>query len=283
MAVSPAMENLLRGMGIDPDSVDTGAAGVGFADPDDPDIPRPNPRMPGGVRVPRGSTPPKRARISGSGPSVEVPGTGTKAGKRATAKRSEVLKEFYRWNDRELRSFQEKAFKAGLYGTTDRKDIRWGDHDKDTFDIWIEMVDRAAGFAEVGKEITPEEAIDLAVTNAPTATEDTVDRGPLVLSVANPADLRVVFDAAARDILGRKLSPEEMGRMVAAYQALDRQAQEERFALEDPEGAGGAVDEAPNPQSFAEEQVLAVDPARAGAQDAAERMQEFYSFLQGVV
>lgn len=193
---------------------------------------------------------------------------------------SEAEKDFYAMSPAELRSFQEKAFAAGLYGNSDREDIAFGDYDEQTFAIWKSMVNRSAGFLARGVKKSPNEALDDAVKNAPAGAGKGKKRDPLSGQVSNPADIRKTVNDTALEVLGRKLSPKQLDEYVTLYQAQQRKAQEAAYANQE---AGGFSTEMPSASAFAEEQLRSQHPDEAHAHGVISRADEFYSLLKSPV
>ena len=101
-------------------------------------------------------------------------------------------------------------------------------------------------------------------------------REPLVIKRTNPADLRRAADAVAPTVLGRKLRPEQLDRLVAAYQQIEEQ---EQRALYDTDATGGAVTQAPSFETFAADQARRMDPQGAAEMDWVSQSNEFFQLL----
>lgn len=116
----------------------------------------------------------------------------------AKRRRSQVMADLYRMSDPDLRRFQEKAFQAGLYGTKDRKEVRFGDLDPATEQVWKTLTQRAAGYTTVGRNISPLDALDLSVK----AYQGSVAAAPEVPKKINPLDVRGIAKATFQKSLG---------------------------------------------------------------------------------
>lgn len=111
--------------------------------------------------------------------------------------RSQVYADLYRMDDQMLRAFQEKAFNAGLYGTAKRSEVRFGDLDADTEQVWRGLTNRAVGFTTVGRNVSPTDALDLAIGAAQRQPDV-----PEVVKTMNPLDIRGIARAAFQKTLG---------------------------------------------------------------------------------
>jgi hypothetical protein len=105
-------------------------------------------------------------------------------------------------------------------------------------------------------------------------------------NVANPADLRKVFEQASTKITG-KLDPALVDRFVASYQAEQTRAQRQAYDAtyapgETGVGPGGTVVNAPSPDVAAEEYLRQANPAAAGGTDIANVMGDFMDIIGGM-
>jgi hypothetical protein len=106
--------------------------------------------------------------------------------------------------------------------------------------------------------------------------------GPLEVRVSDPATLRQTFREVATARRGQGFSDGEYDRMVAAYQAVERRAQEREYELR-----AGAVGDAryevvnpPDPAAWAEEEVRRLDPSGVVSNDVRRRMDDFFALVQ---
>lgn len=179
----------------------------------------------------------------------------------------EMVSEFFSWSDSELRSFQEKAFQAGLYGNATRRDIRFGDYDEDTLQIWEQVVNRSAGFFSQGRKVSPFQVLDKAVQAAKDAGLDPDTREQETIALTNPADLAAVFNNVAQQTIGKKLDPTQLQAMVSAYQATESSVQSQAAGMSE---SGGTLTKPPDPSTFAQNQIAQDDPVAATSHAAAK-------------
>lgn len=106
--------------------------------------------------------------------------------------------------------------------------------------------------------------------------------GGLPVTISDPATLRTTFRETAAAMRGQGFSDAEYDAMVAAYQAVERRAQERQYDL-----AQGAVGDEryeivnpPSPQAWAEEEVRRRDPSGVMSRDVLDRMDQFFSLIQ---
>lgn len=100
----------------------------------------------------------------------------------------------------------------------------------------------------------------------------------LPTQVTNPDDLRKIFRQAVIDTRGEGWDQAKIDQMVAAFQGQEVGAQHASAAAAD---TGGTTTAAPSPQAFAEAQVRAQDPAKAGEHDALGFIGQFRQMLGG--
>lgn len=106
--------------------------------------------------------------------------------------------------------------------------------------------------------------------------------GGLPVRVSDPAQLRATFREVAAAMRGQALTDQQYDQMVAAYQAVERRAQEREYDL-----AAGAVGDAryevvnpPDAQAWAEEEVRRLDPSGVMSRDTLDRMDQFFALIQ---
>jgi hypothetical protein len=103
-------------------------------------------------------------------------------------------------------------------------------------------------------------------------------RAPLTVKVSNPADIRKAADAAAQGALGRRLRPDEIDKLVTAYQTLEKDEQTKAYGLAE---TGGTMTAAPDPGVFLENKAREVDPVGAREYDELGVGNEFFDLLEG--
>jgi hypothetical protein len=106
--------------------------------------------------------------------------------------------------------------------------------------------------------------------------------GGLPVRVSDPATLRNTFREVASAMRGQALSDGEYDQMVAAYQAVERRAQEREYDLS--QGAVGderyEIMNPPDAQTWAEDEVRRRDPSGVMGRDTLDRMDQFYALIQ---
>jgi hypothetical protein len=188
---------------------------------------------------------------------------------------SQAYQEFYRLDENELRSLQETAFAAGLYGNRERDQIRWDDRDEMTREVWATLVDRSAGYLSTGRQVSPWQALMEAAQHPQAANPDAPR--PVQITLPNPDDLRNIFRETARETLGggRKLDS-KLDEMVAKFN--EKIAAYQR-GQQDP--AGGTFVEPPSPQTFAEGYAKRVDPVAYDARKLLDKLDYLSQMLAG--
>src|SRR5690606_24545474 len=66
----------------------------------------------------------------------------------------ELLQRFYKFDPQTLRRIQALLYAGGFYGNVDIDQIRWGQHDEDSFAAWTTAVARAARITAAGRDIS---------------------------------------------------------------------------------------------------------------------------------
>lgn len=190
--------------------------------------------------------------------------------------RSKVLTDFYAWDTDRLRKFQEKAFSAGFYGNAERDEVRFGDHDEDTFRIWTAVVDRAVGFNAAGQKVDPWSALERAVETAP--PRQSTSR-PLTVELTNPEDIKAVMREAARDAIGKGTIDEgRLEEIISRWHAQQRQTQTAAYGAA---GTGGTVIAPESLSTFAEREAMNIDPAAASAHKVLEKFEVLSRMMSG--
>lgn len=255
--------------------------------------PTPNPGASGQVPLPPelldipGVAEAFAARAGGtpsSGPTVYMgqrPGSWKRLGGSDVRSRDDAVADFYTWDDEKLKDFQERAFAAGLYGTRDRRRIRWGDPtDGDTFNLWVDRVEAAAGFYNdgAGRKVSPWDTLDLAGQGAE-GLDDGPGRQPLSVELSNPEDVKRGLRAAAKEVVGSAdVDDATLDRMVAAWHAEQRSAQQAAYNASE---SGGTVIQGPDFETFAEQETRKVDPLKADARKTLSAFDFVAEMFQG--
>ena len=90
----------------------------------------------------------------------------------------------------------------------------------------------------------------------------------------DPDTLKKAFEGGAQSALGRTLSPEDMNKLVQAYNQLDKQYQMGAVT-------GGAITQPPNAEVFAETQAEKMAPVEAESYDYMNYMGALSKWMQG--
>lgn len=182
----------------------------------------------------------------------------------------EAINDFYGWDANTLLDFQERAFSAGLYGTSDRSRIRFGDPtDGDTFTLWKQRVGLAAGFYNAGRKITPWDTLDLAGAG----NLGLGDEGGGGRAASNPLDLQALARQEGTAGLGRGLTGDELARVTGALQGTEAPFLGAGGAVAPPGGAGM--------QEVARQQVRGLDPVRFDSRSAVKVASVIQQMMEG--
>lgn len=230
--------------------IDMTLSGGAYADPND--LPVFTGRYRGGPR-----------RTIGPGPAPQFQTTREK-------RQSELEKEFYAQDPKDLSALQHRLWAGGFYAQgVDPEEIALGDYDEQTFAAYSKAVQRAARFYATGQELTVDEVIDMATglegAGAARAKGAGGGRQPLVTELTNPEDLKYVAQKTAVSALGRALRPDELERFVTSFHASQSTASAAAYGAAG--GAGGAVVSPPSAQAAAEAFARREAPVEAGAHD----------------
>lgn len=245
-------------LGLPAGSLTGALGGGGYDDPDDPDVWTVGP-----------------SKVFGSVPNRlgarrNLPQAG------ATKKLSQFADDFYGLKSKELREFQEKAFRAGLYGTDDPNEVPWGDYDETTLKIWLTMGQRSAGFLKAGKKITPQQALDMAIAGKPAG--GAAGEAGQIIRVSDPDLLRETIGNAVMEATGRRPDDSWIMAHVAQYQSLERERQNQGLNIGEA-GGRGEVTELPSAADWAYLQVKKQRPMDVKAYQIGSRADEFFSLL----
>lgn len=188
---------------------------------------------------------------------------------------SDVLGDMYRWDQQQLRGFQERAYKAGLYGSADRTDIAWGAIDDDTYRAWTSVVTNAARSRAAGTDRTPMDILDQMAAAYPSGPPSARSGPKQTIRVSNPADIRRVARLWSTENLGSgNLDPAVGGRIVAGFQAEQRRAQSAAYA-------GGTSTDPPSLETYITDFFKNTDPERYDARKVINGLRRVHDMLAG--
>lgn len=255
-AIPPELVALAQGLGLDPTTM-AGLAGAGGDIDDSPPV---------WVGERRRTTPVRRLRTGDPNRRFEVTG-GEEVVEENLQTANRTYMRFWEWDDAKLTGFQEKAFAAGLYGTTDRRKVRWGDRDSATEAIWRDMVDRAAAFYQAGRKVSPWDALDMASSASPGLDELEGDEPP---KLVNELDIRTLGNTRGQARLGRELTDEEQANLIGRFRAMEAAA-----------NAEGATTAAPDMEAWADQEIKRLDPVRYGARNVLSSWDAIVSAFRG--
>lgn len=215
------------------------------------------------------------AYVDPDDPEVYFGGEVTKAGQirvRHNVRRmSDVLGDMYRWDDTQLRAFQERAWQAGLYGNVDRDEVAFGARDDDTYRAWSSVVTNAARAYAADRSVTPSDLLDEWAQRTP---QDARSGQRQVIRISNPSDLRATFSEVYRARTGKGPKGDVLERLISQYQAEEARAQQ--AALN-----GGTVTDAPSPEVFADEFARTNDPEAYDARKVITGLRRVGAMLSG--
>lgn len=184
------------------------------------------------------------------------------------------------WSKEKISDTQRLLDKLGLYGKDGTTLGEWSPQDQKVFGTVLAYANQSGlTWKETIAEWTmvglPREL------KAQLAANTAAGPPPLSIKLANPADLKAVFKAAARSILGNgNLDEDTIARLTAAFQAEQTRAQTSEYNTVQ---AGGASIDAPDADVFAEEQVRALDPIKADARGAVKVASVIQRMMEGTM
>ncbi|MCP4352845.1 MAG: hypothetical protein GY795_45925, partial [Desulfobacterales bacterium] len=137
----------------------------------------------------------------------------------------EDVKEIRRWNEAQAALIQEQLIAAGLL---DPDNVQFFGKGKDpaTIKAWEKLL----GEANVA-ESTWEDLLKIRVDNetARIQLDQQIQARPLRISLTNPEELKNAFNATAWDMLGTKLTEEQLTSMTSAWHDRERSEQAEAY------------------------------------------------------
>jgi hypothetical protein len=113
-----------------------------------------------------------------------------------------------------------------------------------------------------------------------------VVREPLVTSPTNPDDLRQQFGQVAYNMLGHRIAPDVLERMVSTYQQYERDAQVSEYQATGSGlsgGPGGEVVDPPSPEVYAMNETYKADAPGVEARGFVTAANEFFDLLDSPV
>ncbi len=183
----------------------------------------------------------------------------------------EVLKRFYKLYPAQLRRIQALLYAGGFFGNIDLDEVRWGEHDDETFAAWTQAVARTARLNAAGQKVTYEDVMVQAAEAAGldmrelslkllggdegeleqmlAALVDGGEEGRVIdVLLSDPNALRSTMDQATSAVLGRKANAAEQRMFISMIHGMQRQGQIARQTAE-PGEAGEMVAVGADPAS----------------------------------
>lgn len=185
----------------------------------------------------------------------------------------QLLEELYDpgIDDETFRGIQEDLYVAGYFGQAEPDEVVWGDRDDmTTFSAWRSFVEDVSGRAELGDQPSWWNMLQAGVEQGqlqgrslqPVSEEE--ERSGRVFSFTDPARIGQTLDAAADELLGRRVDPDMKRVFVKTIHDLQRQTQQDAFAAQEVGGPDVEVS-TPDVAAQARQEILEENPDEAGA------------------
>lgn len=130
-----------------------------------------------------------------------------------------------------------------------------------------------------GAGVDQTEALRMWSEAAPSEEEADEVRKPLI-QLDNPEDLRRVFKAGARKVLGRKVDDATLDSWIQEFHGAQRTHQTDIHGMTQVEGApGGTITDPQSAGTFAEDKAAALDPTKADARKVVSRFDTLTKML----
>lgn len=154
-----------------------------------------------------------------------------------------LLQRFYRLSPENLRRIQALLFAGGFFGQADVTDVRWGEHDENSFSAWAGLIQRTARFNAAGEDVTYSQVLDQAAEAAgidPEILGDVLgdeadleeylagaqEQGDFIqIMLSDPNGLRSTIDQVASSVLGRRANADEQRMFISFIHGIQRQGQ----------------------------------------------------------
>ena len=180
-----------------------------------------------------------------------------------------LLGEFFNFDQDRLKQVQHDLYLGGFYGRNAQpEDIAWGvAGDESTYNAWQNAVVRASRFHAVGKNITVDDVMDMAVQAGGGPAGSGQSRGATYAQLSDPVSLSQQLDDLGTKVIGRKATAEEK-RLFTAF-IHNRQRNVAQSVAGGANAAEGSVVDVTgvSPEAQAEEFLRRRNPADAGAVD----------------
>lgn len=176
---------------------------------------------------------------------------------------TEVLQGFYGMDPEALTNLQKQLWSGGFYSSSyygkTPKPPQFGTPDDDSYAAFKSAVVQAARSGQPLNDL-----VDQAVkaNGASGGLGGGGARAPLVTQLTNPDDIRAAVVREAKATLGHKVDEATINDIITRYQQADAEAQAGVYRSQ---VGGGTVTAAPSVSAFAQQQVLASNPADAVA------------------
>lgn len=187
-----------------------------------------------------------------------------------------AVKQYADMSPEQRRTVQQQLYDVGLYDSpyyTGKQSVRWGQYDLDT----KQALDRATAMAKGSGnlDMVLSQKADLSDLAAKAR-----ERQPLTVHLTNPEDIKALGNQVAVQVVGRKLTTEELNKLVATRQSQERSAQQTAYAQAG--ASGGTVTDPATSQGAFESEIRSMAPVEAGAHDIATQFSNFLSILKGM-
>lgn len=190
-----------------------------------------------------------------------------------------AVQALYQMSSDDVATLQDRLKAGGFYGPkdTDGPDSR-GVADDATLSAYKRALARTAGY---GGRKGLLDVLDDAEASTILQSGSAKQKQPLSIVLTNPKELRVTAEAVARQVIGRKLKPDEMTHFIDSFHSMQAASQRRAYEIDTGAEAEGTFLAAPKPEDFAISQLREEHPQDADTVEYESAATTFHNLLKG--
>lgn len=203
---------------------------------------------------------------------------------------TDVLKGFYGMDPDALAQLQQQLYAGGFYGDgyysgKTPKQPQLGVPDEDSFAAFKKAATRAARSGTALPDVLDQAVTSFSKSSGTAGAGGTSGPGGSAaqarpIQLTSDADLRATFTSAIKNRTGKNPDPAILQRMVDSYHKAEVDSQMAAYGAQDAQGGNPQYTQAPNPSTYANEQIQQLAPGDVGVHDALGAFDTFMGMLK---
>jgi len=168
-------------------------------------------------------------------------------------------------------ALQRALYAGGFFGSTDAKNIPWGQYTDATLAAWRRVLTATAQAQDAGQSLTPEDILRRGVEGYQAVGEEPKKKPALVIDYTDPEAVASTLQQAAQNSLGRNLSDDEIKHFVSEFRAAESAYQTKVYNAQTSEKSGVRVEaDRPSLEAQAQQEVKEGRGTEIAANDMAD-------------